>query len=142
MVYNSHVSAGVSMSILKLLDRLQDCAKLPVNDGKVSNSIDSLNLACVQSLFNRYCAIANAFFSSKLWGFIPVNHVCLCNTRLSWKAHSYVVYWPVDVTWHERQNSFSSSTIRMWNSPCAEGFTNNLKIYRIIPCYYITKLTF
>ena len=46
-----------------------------------------------------------------------MNHVFLCNTR---QAHSYEVDWPVNCTLHDRQNSFSSQTIRMWNSPRIE----------------------
>ena len=82
---------------------------------RVSNSIDSLehrcNLACV-SLF--YC-----YYNCKITGLIAVNHVFLCSTRLSCQSHSYVVDWPVDRTLHDKQNSLSGRTIRMWNSPRA-----------------------
>ena len=90
------------------------------NDSRVSNSIDALehrcNLSCV-SLFYRYYI---GFCSSKIRGFIALNHVFLYNARLSWEAHSYVADWPVNRTLHHKQNSFSSRTIRMWNSPRAE----------------------
>ena len=49
-----------------------------------------------------------------------MNHVFLGGTRLSWQAHSYVVDWPVERTFYDIQNSFSSRIIRMWNSPRAE----------------------
>ena len=51
MECNSNVWAGVSRYILKLLDRLQGKAKVPINDNRLSNSIHSLehrrNVACV-----------------------------------------------------------------------------------------------
>ena len=78
------------------------------NDGRVSNSIGSwehrCNFACV-SWFYRYY---NGFCSSKIRRLIAVNHVFLCNTHLSWQAHSYVVDWPVVRTLHDKQNSFIS----------------------------------
>ena len=50
-----------------------------------------------------------------------MNHVFLCNTLLSWQAYSYVVDCPVDRMLHDKQNSFPSRTIRMWNSPRTEA---------------------
>ena len=51
MEYNSHVWAGASKSILKLLDHIQKRANVLINGNKVSNSINSLehlrNVACV-----------------------------------------------------------------------------------------------
>ena len=61
-------------SILRLLDRIQKRAKLLVNDGRLSNSIDLLehrcNVACV-SLFNHYY---NQFCKSEISGLIAENH--------------------------------------------------------------------
>ena len=78
-----------------------------VNDGRVSKSIDSLehlsNVACVSQFYSYY----NGFCLSKITGLIPVNYVFPCSTRHSWRAHSYVVDWPL----HNRKNSFSSHTI-------------------------------
>ena len=91
-----------------------------VNDGRVSNSIYSLeqlcNLACVPP-FCRYC---KGFCSSKIRGFISLHHDLLCNSRLSCQVYSYVVNWPVDRILRDRQNSFFSRTIRIWNPPRAE----------------------
>ena len=71
-------------------------------DGRVSNSIDTLehrcNLDCV-SLFYRYY---NGFCLSKISGLMAVNHELLCNTRLSWQGHTYMVDWPVDRTLHDK----------------------------------------
>ena len=62
-----------------------------VNDWRVSNSIDSLkhrcNLVCV-SLSHRYYKV---FFLSKIMKLIAVNHVFLCNSRLSWQADSLFI---------------------------------------------------
>ena len=79
----------------------------------VENSILLIYLNIVAIYYKGFC-------SSKIRGLIPVNHVFLCNTRLYWQAHSYVVDWPMDRTLHDRQNSFSSRAIRMCNSPRAE----------------------
>ena len=61
-----------------------------------------------------------------------LNHVFLCNTRLSRQAHSYVVDWPVDRTILCGQNLLFSRIIRMWNYIGAEkssqAFANNLNI--------------
>ena len=91
-----------------------------VTDGRVSNSINSLvhryNLARI-SLFYRYY---NGFCLSKIRGLIAENHVFLCNNRLSWQTHLYVVDCPLERKFHDKQNSFSRRSIRMWNSPRAE----------------------
>ena len=57
MEYNSHVYAGALTLILRLLRFVQECAKLFVNDGKVSNSIGLLKHGCILAcvlLFYRY----------------------------------------------------------------------------------------
>ena len=56
-LYPTSDRVQLSISILKLLDRVHERAKLLINDNRVSNSIDSFehrrNVACV-SLFYRY----------------------------------------------------------------------------------------
>ena len=107
---------GASTLILKLLDHVQKRTKLFVHDGKISNSIDSLkhrcNVACA-SLFYRYY---KRFCSGEIKGLIAQNHVILRKTRLSRRAHPYVVYWPLNRTISYGQNSFFSRTERMQNS--------------------------
>ena len=94
------------MSILRFLDRVEKRPQQLVNDGGVSDSIESLedhcNVACI-SLYYRYY---NGFCSSEIRFPVPENHIFLCNTRLSRSAQPYVVDWPVDCTLHYRQNSF------------------------------------
>ena len=86
------------------------------NDGKVSNSINSLeqrcNMVCVSLFYRSY----NRFFSIKINGLIPENHVVLRNTWHSLLAYPYVVDCPVDRAIPYGQNSFFSRTNRMWNS--------------------------
>ena len=83
-----------------------------VIDSRVPNAIDSVeyrcNLACV-SLFYRYY---NGFCSSKR-GLICRIHVFLCNIRLPWQAHSYVVDWLVDRTLSDRQNLSDYSYVEL-----------------------------
>ena len=75
MEYNSHVWAGASRSVLKLLDRVQERAKVLINDNRVSNCIDSLehrrNVACV-SLFYRYY---NGRCSQEIRSLVADNHI-------------------------------------------------------------------
>ena len=74
-----------------LLDRVQEMAKVLINDNKISNSIDSMehchNVACV-SLFYRYY---NGRCSHEIRGLIPDNHIFLRSTRTSLRAHPFVV---------------------------------------------------
>lgn len=122
MEYNSHVWAGASKSILKLLDRVQERVKVLINDSRVSNSIDSLehrrNVACV-SLFYRYY---NGRCSREIRGLVPDNHIFLRGTRTSRRAHPFVVDCPVNRTMHYRENSFFARTARLWNDLPAEVF--------------------
>ena len=78
------------------LELLQERAKVLVNIGGISNAIDSLirrfNVACV-SLFYGY---NNGFWSGQKRGFVPENHVFLRNTRLSRRAHPFVVDLSLD----------------------------------------------
>ena len=53
MEYNSYLWAGASKSILKLLGRVQERAKVLINDNRLSNSIDSLE----HRRFIIYCSI-------------------------------------------------------------------------------------
>ena len=50
--YNSNVWAGASRTILKLLNRVRERAKVLINDNRISNSIDSLehrrNVTCAK----------------------------------------------------------------------------------------------
>ncbi|XP_065363465.1 uncharacterized protein LOC135956806 [Calliphora vicina] len=111
--YNTHVWAGASKSILELLDRVQERAKVLIGDSRVSNSIDSLerrrNVGCV-SLFYRYY---NGMCSDEIRELVPDTRSFSRNTRSSVRAHPFVVYWSVDRTTHYRENSFFSRTVRM-----------------------------
>ena len=114
MQYNSHVWAGASKSILELLDRVQERAKVLIGDSRVSNYIDFLehrrNVGCF-CLFYRYYN-----------GMFPETRTFVRNTRFSSRAHPYVVDWQVNRTTHYRENSFFSRTVRMWNNLPAEVF--------------------
>ena len=82
-----------------------------VNDGRVSNSIVSLehrcNLAYV-SLFYRYY---NGFCLNL---FPRIIYSSFLATTLVW------VDWSGYRTLYDKRNSFFSRTIRLWNYPCAE----------------------
>ena len=79
-------------SILIALDSVHEGAKFIVNNGRVFNSIDSLehccNVACV-SLFYRYY---NRFCSSEIRGLIPENHVFLHNKCCQYPPLQFL--WP------------------------------------------------
>ena len=85
---------------------------LPLNDGRASNYIDSLehrcNAACVLQFYHYY----NRFFSSVISKLIPENHVSSSNAPLSRRANPYVIDWPMERTIHYGQNWFFSRTIR------------------------------
>ena len=49
MEYNSHIWAGASRSIAKLLDRVQEREKVLINDSRVSTFIDSLEFVGASS---------------------------------------------------------------------------------------------
>ena len=82
-----------------------------INDSRVSNSIDSLEhcrkVACV-SLFCRYY---NGRSSRNIWGLVPNNHIFLRSTRISRRAHPFVVDCPVNRILHYRENTFLSALL-------------------------------
>ena len=84
-----------------------------VNDGKVSNYIDSLeyrcNMVCVSLLYRSY----NRFYSSEISEIIPENHVFLRNTHLFRRPYPYVIDRPVDRTIPYGQNSFFSRAVEL-----------------------------
>ncbi|XP_065368895.1 uncharacterized protein LOC135961328 [Calliphora vicina] len=132
MEYNSHVWFGASKSILELLDRVQERAKVLIGDNTVSNSIDYLehrrNVGCV-SLFYRYY--------NEITELVPDTRSFSRNTHLSAGAHPFVVDWSVNRTTHYRENSFFSRTVRMWNKLPVEVFpvpfnVGKFKSYNII----------
>ena len=113
-----------------------------VNDGRLSNSINSLEHRCNLARISLFYCNYNGFCLSKIRGLIAVNHVFLCNTRLSWQAHLYVLDCPLERKFHDKHNSSFSRTIRLWNSPRTEvvisWFLNDAKgkNYRnIITCF-------
>ena len=120
MEYNSHVLAGASRSILKPLDRMQERAKVLINDNRVSNSIDLLehrrNVACV-SLWYRYY---NGRSSCEIRELVPDNHMFLRSTRTSRRAYPIVVDCAVNRTMHYRENSFLSRSACLGNDLPAE----------------------
>ena len=113
--YNSHVWAGDSTAILRVLDCVQERVKVLFNYASTSNSIDLFghryNVVCA-SMFYRYC---NEFCSTEIKGVLPENRVFLHNNRLSLRALLFMVDWPVDHTLHYRHILFFSWNIRIWN---------------------------
>ena len=120
MEYNSHLWAGAPKSILKLLDSVQESAKVLINDNRVFNTIDLLehrrNVACV-SLFHRYY---NGRCSCEIRSLVPDNHIFLRSTRIFRRAHPFVVDCPVNRTIHYRENLFFARTACLWNDLPAE----------------------
>ena len=120
MEYNLNVWAGASKFILKLLSPVQEGTKVLTDDKWVSKSIDSLqhrlNVACV-SMFYRYYNVRS---SCEVKGLISDNHIFLCSTRTSRRAHSFVLDCAVNRTMHYRENSFFARTARLWNDLPAE----------------------
>ena len=78
MEYNSHVWAGAARSVLKLIDCVQERAKVFINDSRVFNSIGSLehrrNVSCVPEIKR----------------LVPDNHIFLRNT--SYRVYPFVVF--------------------------------------------------
>ena len=87
-------------SILKLLYRVQERAKVLINDNRISNSVDSLenhrNVAYV-SLFSRYY---NGRYYREIKGLVPENHIFLCSTRTSRRSHPFMIDCTVNLTMH------------------------------------------
>ena len=92
---------------------MQERAKVLINDSWTSKSNDSLEhwfiVACISLFYGYY----NGFWS---W---ERRELCIpYNIRLSLRAHSFAVDWPVDSPLHYRINSF----IIYWKSLSAEIF--------------------
>ena len=91
---------------MKHLDHVQERVKVLINDSRVSNSIDTLehcrHVACA-SLFYRYY---NGRYTWEIRGLVAVNHIFLRSTRISRRAHTFVVDCPVNRTMHYRRKFF------------------------------------
>ena len=78
---------GVSTTILRLFDRLQERAKLLVNDGKIFNSIDLLVYCCNVEYVSLFYRNYNRLCSSEIIELISENNVFLCD-RLVSRSHN------------------------------------------------------
>lgn len=131
MEYNSHLWAGAPQTLLELLDRIQKRAIMLIDDGRVSNSIDSLkhrrDVGCV-ALFYRYF---HGRCSAEIRGLIPSVQLFSRTTRLSRGAHPFHVVTTFQRTTHYRDSSFFSRTVRLWNSLPASVFPNSYDVDKL-----------
>ena len=101
---------------LRFLECVQGRAELLVSDGRVVNSIDSLEHCCNVTILS---LLQPVLLERNKWTYSRESCIFRCNISRSRSAHTYLVDWPVDCTIPYGQNSFFSWTIRTRNSLCA-----------------------
>ena len=126
MEYKSHIWAGALTSNSRYFARIQERAKVLVNDGSISNSIDSLEhwlLACVTLFYDSYKRFLKRVY---FW------ESCIATQHSHSATHSFVIDWPVVRTLHYKKNSFITQTVPKWRSLSADIFFVNycVKVFK------------
>ena len=101
--------AGALKSILIIVGRVQERAKMLINNGRISKAIVSLkhshNVACVLLFYCYY----NGSYSNEKKELVLEYHVFKSNICLSRWLHPFLTDWPMDCTLYYKQNCHTIS---------------------------------